>query len=97
MVVLAKYEGGNANMGGGVDVECQNFDSVVHWREDLSPQNLKCPPSHSMSVANLCTNTSCDRELREKMLFHLCTTTLMLRGTLCSQKSRIYLEKRQHI
>jgi hypothetical protein len=74
-------------------VECQNFGSVGHLQEDLSPQHLKCPPSHSMNVTNLCTNTSCDREMREKNLFNLCTTTLMLCGTLCSQKSRNYCEK----
>jgi hypothetical protein len=58
----AEYDGGSAKRR-GVDVECQNFGSFVPWQEDRSPQNLKCLPSYSRNVANLCTNTGCDREM----------------------------------
>jgi hypothetical protein len=61
----AQYEGRNANRG-GVDVEFQDFGSVVCWQEDLFPHNLKFLLFHSRNVANLCTNTSCDREMQKK-------------------------------
>jgi hypothetical protein len=64
----AEYEGNKANRGGGLMWNLKNFDSVVPWREDLSPQNSKCPPSHSRNVANLCTNTSCNRGMQKNAI-----------------------------
>jgi hypothetical protein len=45
-----EYAGSNLNRGGGGDVECQNFDSVVCWQDHLSPKIFSVrPPIPGMS------------------------------------------------
>ncbi len=68
----------------------------MSWREDLSLKNLKCRPSHSRNVANLCTNTSCDREMQEKCC-SICAPPLQCCVVLSVHKSQGITVKKDNL